>query len=101
MSQLSDEARVAAGAMLSAAAAGHVAAFRAAAAKLPGQAPGCREPAHQRNALHIAAMSGRSEICTVALKEFQFPPDEPDKEGECLKRCGLTGSAGWPTCRDR
>ena len=77
-----DIIRAAAGALLSAAACGDAKAFAEAVAKLPdGQAGGFREPLHHRNALHVAALSGKSEICSEAIDKYSFPLDEPDKEG--------------------
>lgn len=83
-SELSEEVRTAARSLLSSAASGDVDAFREAASKLPeGQAPGFREPAHQRNALHIAALSGHANVVAAAVDEFRFPQDEPDQQGDC------------------
>ncbi len=77
-----DIVRAAAGSLLSAAASGDAKAFAEAVAKLPdGQAGGFREPSHHRNALHVAALSGKFEICSEAIDKYSFPPDEPDKEG--------------------
>ena len=54
--QVTDDVRAAAGALLSDAASVDAKAFAEAVSKLPdGQAAGLREPAHNRNALHVAA----------------------------------------------
>ena len=96
--QVTDDVRAAAGALLSAAASGDAKAFAEAVSKLPdGQAAGFREPAHNRNALHVAALSGKSEICSEAIDKHSFPPDEPDKEGRIGVRSGRCHALGQST----
>eukprot|EP00951_Prasinocladus_malaysianus_P011031 scaffold81418_cov35-Prasinocladus_malaysianus.AAC.1 len=83
---MSAETRQAAGELLTAAASGSVEAFRQAASRLPADQPayGFREPTNQRNALHVAAMSGCAAVCEVAISELGFQADELDKEGVFL-----------------
>ncbi len=70
------------GSYFSAATNGDAKAFAKLVAKLlDGQAGGFRETSHHCNALHVAALSDKFELCSEAIDKYSYPPDEPDKVG--------------------